>query len=115
MERSKERRDFLPVRGSGMDSNWKYRLADRLAKEGLIEFAENRNHLRSKLMRISPKGLGLLDRIAGRYEPWVADLASEFDLSRVRSATLTITGLRERLMQQIREARNTNSRTRPRS
>jgi DNA-binding MarR family transcriptional regulator len=88
---------------------WIQRLADRLAKERLIEFAENPNHLRSKLMRISPSGLQLLDRIAGRYEPWVADLASEFDLSQVRSATLIVTGLRERLMQHIREARNANS------
>jgi len=32
------------------------RLADELAAEGLVEFADNPNHRRSKLVRLTPKG-----------------------------------------------------------
>ena len=32
------------------------RLADELAAEGLVEFIENPKHLRSKLVRLTPKG-----------------------------------------------------------
>jgi DNA-binding MarR family transcriptional regulator len=45
------------------------RLADELAAEGLVEFVDNPNHRRSKLVRLTPKG-------AARYRALEARLLS---------------------------------------
>ena len=88
---------------------WIQRLADKLAREGMLEFIDNPNHLRSKLMRITPAGLRLLDRIASDYDLWVAKLANEFGIDEVRSAVAVIERLRERLMIQMHMSRSTRS------
>jgi DNA-binding MarR family transcriptional regulator len=55
------------------------RLADELAAEGLVEFAENPRHRRSKLVQLTPKGdvhyRDLQDRLLALASTMIADVS----------------------------------------
>ncbi|HYL58839.1 MAG TPA: MarR family transcriptional regulator [Candidatus Acidoferrales bacterium] len=77
---------------------WIQRLANQLTGDGLIEFIDNPDHKRAKLMRLTPAGQRLLRRITAASERWVAGMKSDFDERQIR---LTL-GLLRRLKQRLR-------------
>lgn len=85
---------------------WIQRLANQLAQEGLIEFAENPNHKRAKLMRITPQGQRLLGRIAAEFEPWAGEMEKDFERRDLRLALDLLRQLRERLSSEFRLLRS---------
>ena len=50
---------------------------DRLAESGFVEFHDNPNHRRAKLVVLSEKGREVLDEISARQETWVNALAED--------------------------------------
>ena len=54
-------------------------MANALAAEGLIEFVDNPAHRRSRLMRLTPKGERLYDKVDARVLREAARMARDFD------------------------------------
>jgi DNA-binding MarR family transcriptional regulator len=52
------------------------RTADLLEEDGLVEYAENPAHRRAKLVRLTPRGRRLLDRIDDAQAEWANHLAA---------------------------------------
>jgi DNA-binding MarR family transcriptional regulator len=76
---------------------WVQRLANELGGAGLIEFIDNPNHRRSKLMRLTGKGERVLGRMQASLESWAARLSGGFDERAVRTTVRTLRQLRARL------------------
>jgi DNA-binding MarR family transcriptional regulator len=77
------------------------RLADELAAEGLVEFIENPNHRRSKLVRLTASG-------EARYAEWNAsflaiasELGGELSEEEIRRATRTVRTLSDEQLRHI--------------
>ncbi|TGN21060.1 MarR family winged helix-turn-helix transcriptional regulator [Leptospira idonii] len=51
--------------------------ANMLVKEGMIQFVDNPNHLRSKLMEITPKGKIALDYIHKHHAKWADKIGNK--------------------------------------
>jgi len=73
------------------------RLANVLAEEGLVEFAENPNHRRAKLVRLTPRGEEVLREVSRRQVAWSNQLAKGLDTGAIADAAATVKALRERL------------------
>ena len=61
------------------------RVADELEREGLIRYAENPDHRRAKLVRLTPTGAAALARIQDAQRAWANELGGQIgaeDLSR---------------------------------
>jgi DNA-binding MarR family transcriptional regulator len=71
------------------------RMADELAADGLVEFAANPAHLRSRLVRLTPAGRKLLESIEGGVALWPRDLRAEFNQREVDLALDVTRRLRE--------------------
>jgi DNA-binding MarR family transcriptional regulator len=84
---------------------WILRLANQLAGDGLIEFVNNPDHKRAKLMRITPRGKTLLRRIGAASETWVGEMKSDFDERAVRVTLEMLRKLRDRLTHDYRRLR----------
>jgi DNA-binding MarR family transcriptional regulator len=52
------------------------RTADLLEEDGLVEYAENPAHRRAKLVRLTPRGRRVLDRIDDAQAEWANRLAA---------------------------------------
>jgi DNA-binding MarR family transcriptional regulator len=76
------------------------RMADQLAADGLVEFAENPAHLRSRLVRLTPAGRRLLESIEGGVALWPAEVRGEFTRREVDLALDVTRRLRE-LLQRV--------------
>ncbi len=48
---------------------------DRLEKGGFVEFRDNPNHRRAKLVALTKEGISVLEEISARQEVWVNALA----------------------------------------
>lgn len=81
---------------------WIQRLANQLEKQGLIEFVDNPEHKRAKLMRITPAGTKLLRRIGAAFDDWANEMKKDFDERAMQSAFATLRKLRERLIRDYR-------------
>lgn len=84
---------------------WIQRLANQLAKDKLIEFVDNPDHKRAKLMRITPAGQKLLRRIGAAHEIWVGEMESEFDERAMQVTLEMLRKLRDRLSHDYRRFR----------
>lgn len=62
------------------------RMADQLAKEGLVEFFDNPAHRRARLVQLTPAGRKLLVKIDGGAALWPRELLREFDRREVDTA-----------------------------
>jgi len=91
----------LPVaqvaRNMGLTRQAVQRLANVLAEEGLVEFAENPNHRRAKLVRLTPRGEEVLREVSRRQVAWSNQLAKGLDTGAIADAAATVKALRERL------------------
>lgn len=81
---------------------WIQRLANQLEKQGLIEFVDNPEHKRAKLMRITPAGTKLLRRIGAAFDDWANEMKKDFDERAMQSTFATLRKLRERLTRDYR-------------
>jgi len=76
------------------------RVADDLAAEGLVAYAENPNHRRAKLVTLTRKGETLYAAAARRQAPWAENLTSGVSAKDLDAALHTLTRLRTRLAEQ---------------
>ncbi len=71
------------------------RIADQLAREGLVEFADNPAHRRARLVRLTEAGRKLLEEIDGGAVLWPRELLREFDQREVDIALAVTRKLRD--------------------
>jgi DNA-binding MarR family transcriptional regulator len=75
------------------------RIADELEKTGIVEFRDNPNHKRARLVTLTAKGHALNEAAMDLQKPWVAALAAGIDHSALQAALAVLTELRARLEQ----------------
>jgi DNA-binding MarR family transcriptional regulator len=85
---------------------WIQRLANQLDKQGLIEFIDNPEHKRAKLMRITPAGTKLLRRIGAAFDGWANEMKKDFDERAMRTTFATLRKLRERFTHDYRRMKS---------
>ena len=73
------------------------RLADGLAKDGIVALRLNPHHLKAPLVVMTPKGRQLFDVCESRYQDWLASLAGTFSDDEVDAATRLLQRLQERV------------------
>jgi DNA-binding MarR family transcriptional regulator len=88
---------------------WIQRLANQLSHQGMLEFVENPDHKRAKLMRITPAGQTLLRQIAAVLEPRAAAMQQEFDERELSRTLDTMRKLRERLIAEYRRPKGSST------
>jgi len=77
---------------------------DRLERGGFVEFQENPNHRRAKLVALTKKGRSVLDEIGARQESWVNALAEELPERGLRQ----MVSLGESILKRLDETRGEN-------
>jgi DNA-binding MarR family transcriptional regulator len=91
----------LPVaqiaRNMGLTRQAVQRVANVLADEGLTEFAENPDHRRAKLVRLTSKGRTALEEVSRRQIEWSNRLATGLAAEEVKEALGVMRTLRQRL------------------
>ena len=91
----------LPVaqiaRNMGLTRQAVQRLANVLADEGRLEFAENPNHRRAKLVRLTAGGRAVLEDVHRRQVEWSNRLAAGLAAAAIQEAVTVMRTLRERL------------------
>lgn len=73
------------------------RIADELASEGIVEFADNPHHRRAKLAGLSAKGRAALDEVNRLQVTWANSIAAGLDPAALNSAANIAAALRSRL------------------
>src|SRR5215469_12617722 len=73
---------------------WIQRLADQLEQQRLIEFVDNPEHKRAKLMRITPAGTKLLRRIGAAFDAMADEMKKDFDHGAMQTTFATLHKLR---------------------
>jgi len=73
------------------------RMADQLAAEGLVEFADNPAHMRARLVQLTPKGRKTIEGILSGTLKWAAGLAREFDEREVTTVIDVVRRLKTQL------------------
>jgi DNA-binding MarR family transcriptional regulator len=73
------------------------RLADDAAEDGLVEFTDNPAHRRSKLVRLTPEGATLLQRLTENITDISKELADGMDEQELRTTAKVLRMLREKL------------------
>jgi DNA-binding MarR family transcriptional regulator len=71
------------------------RLADELAAEGLVEFIDNPRHLRSKLVRLTPKGNARYREFSARFLAIASSIGSDLSEADIRKTTKIVRRLSE--------------------
>lgn len=85
---------------------WIQRLANQLEQQRLIEFVDNPEHKRAKLMRITPAGTRLLRRIGDAFDEWANEMKKDFDERAMQTTFMTLRELRERLIRDYRKMKS---------
>ena len=97
----------LPVaqiaRNMGLTRQAVQRLANVLADEGLVAFAENPDHRRAKLLCLTPGGRRVLDEVGRRQVRWSEDLAAGLSAGAIEKALATLRQVRPGLEGKERE------------
>ena len=73
------------------------RIANLLVEEGFAGFADNPEHKRAKLVRLSDKGRAALDEIGRRQAAWSSHLADGFRTTTIQAALAVLKTCRRRL------------------
>jgi DNA-binding MarR family transcriptional regulator len=91
----------LPVaqiaRNMGLTRQAVQRVANVLADEGLTEFAENPDHRRAKLVRLTSKGSEAVEEVGRRQVEWSNRLAEGLGVVEIEEAIRVMRTLRRRL------------------
>ncbi|MBM3525918.1 MAG: MarR family transcriptional regulator [Alphaproteobacteria bacterium] len=72
-------------------------LANEYAAQGLVEFIDNPDHKRSKLVRLTPEGEAFYEAITGRILGYCAEIARGMDEKELRTAARVLATLRAKL------------------
>ena len=95
----------LPVahiaRNMGLTRQAVQRVADELAREGAVAFADNPHHRRAKLAGLTAKGRASLDEVNRRQAAWANRIAGGLDPASIGAAAALAETLRRRLLQDI--------------
>jgi DNA-binding MarR family transcriptional regulator len=90
----------LPVaqiaRNMGLTRQAVQRVANVLADEALVEFAENPDHRRAKLVRLASKGSEALEEVGRRQVEWSNRLAEGLGVVEIEEAIRVMRTLRRR-------------------
>jgi len=73
------------------------RIADDLAKAGLLHYAENPDHRRAKLVDLTAAGRAAYDQAMARHHPWAQGLAAGIDPAAIEAAAGLLREIGERL------------------
>jgi DNA-binding MarR family transcriptional regulator len=91
----------LPVahiaRNMGLSRQAVQRVANVLAAEGLVAFADNPHHARAKLAVLSASGKRVFEEAMARQLPWAQGLAKGIGMSDVKTAISVLRSVREKL------------------
>jgi DNA-binding MarR family transcriptional regulator len=91
----------LPVahlaRNMGLTRQAVQRLANEMARDGLVRFAPNPHHERAKLVLLTAAGREAYATAHERQVPWANGLAKGLPLAEINAARATLGALRERL------------------
>lgn len=93
--------EALPVsqiaRNMGLTRQGVLRTANALEKKGFIEYQDNPNHQRAKLVVLTDKGRASLDEVSALQIEWANNIADGLGEGDLNAAIRTIHGLYERL------------------
>jgi DNA-binding MarR family transcriptional regulator len=87
------------ARDMGLTRRSVQRLANVLAAEGIVSFAENPAHKRAKLVQLTPRGRAMLDRISCIQVDWARQTTDGLTPEELQSASATLRSIRQRLEQ----------------
>lgn len=87
------------ARSLGLARQSVQRIADVLAEEGLADYQQNPAHRRAKLLRLLPKGRGVLRTIQAAQQPWADSLGAKIGEGELRRAAAVL----ERVLQALGE------------
>jgi DNA-binding MarR family transcriptional regulator len=73
------------------------RVADVLERDGLAEYEENPDHLRAKLLELTPGGQAALRRIQSKQRAWADALGAQIGEAKLRQATTVLADVFEKL------------------
>lgn len=85
------------ARGMGLSRQAVQRLADELAADGILAFADNPHHRRAKLVVPTEAGKRLYRATERRQVPWINGLGGGLDPTDIAAAARVLSNLRERL------------------
>ncbi len=109
----------LPVahiaRNMGLTRQAVQRVADELAREGFIAFADNPHHRRAKLAGLTAKGRASLDEVNQRQAAWANRIAAGLDPAAIEAAASLAETLRRRLVPDTRDRLDSGGRRPPHS
>jgi len=80
------------------------RIADEMARGGLVRFAPNPHHARAKLVLLTPRGQAAYDAAIRREGPWAARLGEGISVKALEAALAVMRTLRQRLEAEEEEA-----------
>jgi DNA-binding MarR family transcriptional regulator len=66
------------------------RVADVLVESGLAEYADNPDHLRAKLLMLTPKGRSALSEIQAAQRAWADKLGARIGETKLREASAVL-------------------------
>jgi DNA-binding MarR family transcriptional regulator len=73
------------------------RVADLLARDGLVEYADNPGHRRAKLVRLSANGRDALARIQAAQRDWANELGARLAQPDLERASAILSGVLDEL------------------
>ncbi|HUT48030.1 MAG TPA: MarR family transcriptional regulator [Alphaproteobacteria bacterium] len=73
------------------------KLADEMAADGLVEFADNPAHKRSKLVRLTPAGEAVYGELRAAMLALCAELAADMDAGQIETARAVLDELTRKL------------------
>lgn len=98
----------LPVahlaRNMGLTRQGVQRIADEMARDGLVRFAPNPHHARAKLVLLTPRGQAAYDAAIRREGPWAARLGEGIAVKALEAALGVMRTLRQRLEAEEQDA-----------
>lgn len=85
------------ARNMGLTRQAVQRVANDLAARGFVAFADNPDHQRAKLVRLTERGRGALDAITRRQAVWADRVAADLEAPALDSAATVLRRLRTEL------------------
>lgn len=85
------------ARNMGLARQSVQRLADILAADGIVAYADNPRHKRAKLVELTARGRAVLRTIDPIQAAWANDTSAGLTSTGIRAALQTLRALRERL------------------
>jgi DNA-binding MarR family transcriptional regulator len=85
------------ARSMGLTRQAVQRLANDMERDGLLRFAANPHHQRSKLVVMTPRGQAAYGAAMKRQAPWAQALTQGLTAQQIAAATAVLKRLRQRL------------------